>query len=140
SSDNIPGVPSVGPKTAQQLLAEYGDIAGIYANLAQIKRQKLRETLEQHREQAFLSQRLVTLRDDCPIAFDTEAMGRPEGDLLALRALYAELGFTRQLAALDERLARDARAPAEGQSADAARPGEIAPPPPAPTTTQLVTT
>src|SRR5204862_2156872 len=85
SSDNIRGVPSVGPKTAQQLLAEYGDIDGVYANLALIKRQKLRETLEQHRAQAFLSRQLVTLRDDCKIQFDVEAMGRPERDLLGLR-------------------------------------------------------
>ena len=140
SSDNIPGVPSVGPKTAQQLLADYGDVAGIYANLAQIKRQKLRETLEQHREQAFLSQRLVTLRDDCEITFDTEAMTRPERDLLALRALYAELGFTRQLAALDERLARNAERAAASPGDDAARPDESAPPPAPAITTQLVTT
>jgi DNA polymerase-1 len=138
SSDNIPGVPSVGPKTAQQLLAEYGDIDGIYANLAQIKRQKLRETLEQHRAQAYLSRKLVTLCEDCPISFDVEAMGRPERDLLALRALYAELGFQRQLAALDERLARRA------ESALAPPPGDAVaiPPPeqPARMTTQLVTT
>ena len=42
SSDNIPGVPSVGPKTAQQLLTEYDDIDGIYTRIAEIKRQKLR--------------------------------------------------------------------------------------------------
>jgi len=143
SSDNIPGVPSVGPKTAQQLLAEHTDIDGIYANIAQIKRQKLRETLEQHRAQAFLSRKLVTLRDDCEIQFDPVAMARPEGDLDALRALYAELGFTRQLAAIDERLARRAAAP----SADPAAPGAPSAPlpgAPAPVTqlapTRLVTT
>ena len=74
SSDNIPGVPSVGPKTAQQLLADHGDIDGIYANLEHIKRQKLRETLEQHRAQAFLSRDLVTLKDDCPLTFDLDAL------------------------------------------------------------------
>jgi DNA polymerase-1 len=138
SSDNIPGVPSVGPKTAQQLLADYGDIEGIYANLPHIKRQKLRETLEQHRAQAFLSQKLVTLRDDCVIDFDTDAMGRPERDLLGLRAMYAELGFQRQLAALDERIAKNAltsSAPSGGEPAaegvSSASPG---------TATQLVTT
>ncbi|HKO89870.1 MAG TPA: 5'-3' exonuclease H3TH domain-containing protein, partial [Polyangiaceae bacterium] len=59
SSDNVPGVPSIGPKTAQQLLSLYQDIDGIYAHLAEIERKKLRETLEQHREQAYLSRRLV---------------------------------------------------------------------------------
>jgi DNA polymerase-1 len=144
SSDNIPGVPSVGPKTAQQLLAEYGDIDGIYANLAQIKRQKLRETLEQHRAQAYLSQKLVTLRDDCPIAFDTDAMGRPERDLMALRALYAELGFQRQLAALDERIAKNAlpspRPSGEQLSLDQIVPTAATSPSAPAATTQLVTT
>ena len=114
SSDNIPGVPSVGPKTAQQLLAEYGDMDGIYVHLEHIKRQKLRETLEQHRAQAFLSRDLVTLRDDCPLVFDLDALCCPEGDLHSLRALYAELGFQRQLAAIDERIARKGAPPADG--------------------------
>ena len=134
TSDNIPGVPSVGPKTAQQLLVEYGDIDGIYAHLAQIKRQKLRETLEQHRAQAFLSRDLVTLRDDCPIAFDLDALCCPEGDLQALRALYAELGFQRQLAAVDERIARRAPAAADGAAPAAASKAAADSP------TQLVTT
>ncbi len=124
TSDNIPGVPSVGPKTAQQLLVEYEDIDGIYAHIAEIKRQKLRETLEQHRALAFLSRELVTLKDDCPVPFDTDAMARPDGDLQALRGLYAELGFQRQLTALDERIARgvverakaDARARGEAEA------------------------
>jgi DNA polymerase-1 len=105
SSDNIPGVPSIGPKTAQQLLTEYQDIEGIYANLASIKRAKLRETLEQHRQQAFMSQQLVTLRADCPISFDPGLMARPRGDDATLLALYKELGFQRQLIALEERIA-----------------------------------
>jgi DNA polymerase-1 len=138
SSDNIPGVPSVGPKTAQQLLAEFGDIDGIYANLAQIKRQKLRETLEQHRAQAFLSQTLVTLRDDCEINFDVEAMGSVGGDLHELRTLYAELGFQRQLAAVDDRLARSSSEPAGGVSAEAGAKAPVLVQVEA--TTQLVTT
>src|SRR5688572_4687017 len=81
SSDNIPGVPSIGAKTAQQLLTDYQDIDGIYTNIAAIKRQKLRETLQEHQQQALLSRRLVTLKADCPIDFDTAAMARPDRDL-----------------------------------------------------------
>jgi DNA polymerase-1 len=102
SSDNVPGVPSIGPKTAQQLLTAYEDIDGIYARLAEIERKKLRETLEQHREQAFLSRRLVTLKDDCPLEFSLTALARAERDHAALRGIYAELGFQRQLLALQE--------------------------------------
>jgi DNA polymerase I len=97
SSDNIPGVPSVGPKTAAELLNEYGSIEGIYARLGEIKRKKLRETLEANREQAFLSRSLVALRCDCPIELDLIAMGRPDRDLDTLRRVYTELGFQRQL-------------------------------------------
>jgi DNA polymerase-1 len=97
SSDNIPGVPSVGPKTAAELLNEHGSIQGIYEHVADIKRKKLRETLEAHREQAFLSQSLVALRHDCPIELDLVAMGRPNRDLDTLRRVYTELGFQRQL-------------------------------------------
>jgi DNA polymerase I len=97
SSDNIPGVPSVGPKTAAELLNEHGSIQGIYEHLDQIKRKKLRETLEANREQAFLSQSLVALKHDCPIELDLVAMGRPNRDLATLRRVYTELGFQRQL-------------------------------------------
>jgi len=102
SSDNVPGVPSIGPKTAQQLLTAYEDIDGIYARLAEIERKRLRETLEQHREQAFLSRRLVTLKDDCPLEFSLTAPARAERAHPALRGIYAELGFQRQLLALQQ--------------------------------------
>ncbi len=112
SSDNIPGVPSIGPKTAQQLLVEFGDIDGIYARIEEIKRAKLRETLSQHREQAFLSRRLVTLKSDCVVEFDTGLMARPNRNDAALREIYVALGFQRHLSALEARIAA-ARLPAK---------------------------
>jgi len=134
SSDNVPGVPSIGPKTAQQLLSLYQDIDGIYAHLAEIERKKLRETLEQHREQAFLSRRLVTLKDDCMIDFDLAAMARVERDVASLREVYTELGFQRQLAALESSSPPQpsapplgASAPAPAQSVSVASPGPLAP-------------
>jgi len=110
SSDNVPGVPSVGPKTAQQLLTAYEDMDGIYARLGEIERKKLRETLEQHREQAFLSRRLVTLKDDCPLEFSIAGLARAERDYEALHAVYSELGFQRHLLAVQE--ARSSARPA----------------------------
>lgn len=100
SSDNIPGVPSVGPKTAQKLLESYGSMEGVYEHLDEIKRNKLREALIEHKALALMSQKLVTLKDDCPIEFNLEAMSRPQSNLEALRSLYSELGFQRQLLAL----------------------------------------
>lgn len=101
TSDNIPGVPSVGPKTARDLLLEFGTLEGIYQHLDQIKRKKLKETLADNKELAFVSQKLVTLKTDCPIAFEIEDLRYGGRDVARLRELYKELGFTRQLAALD---------------------------------------
>lgn len=62
ASDNVPGVPKVGPKTAVQLLQEYGNIDNIYEHLDEIKKKGLHDTLEANRENAFLSRELVTLQ------------------------------------------------------------------------------
>lgn len=62
ASDNIPGVPKVGPKTAIQLLEEYGDMDNIYANIDNIKKKGLHDNLANNKEQAFLSRELVTLQ------------------------------------------------------------------------------
>lgn len=62
ASDNVPGVPKVGPKTAIQLLEEFGDMDNIYANIDNIKKKGLHDNLANNREQAFLSRELVTLQ------------------------------------------------------------------------------
>ncbi len=100
TSDNIPGVPSVGPKTAKELLVEFGTLQGIYDRIDELKKKGLRDKLLEHREQAFLSQRLVTLKEDCPVLLELETLRYGGRDTNALRALYAELGFQRQLQAL----------------------------------------
>jgi DNA polymerase-1 len=101
TSDNIPGVPHIGPKTAKELIVEFGSLDGIYSNLEAIKRKAVRETLASHRDDAFLSRRLIALKDDCDIELDLEHLRWGGRDLSTLRALYAELGFTRQLAQLE---------------------------------------
>src|SRR4029078_7157247 len=88
TSDNIPGVPSVGPKTAADLLKEYRTIDGIYANLEKIKRPKLRENLTNHEADARISQTLVTLRTDLSIDFDKEKLRYGGANLEALRKLF----------------------------------------------------
>ncbi|MES1173347.1 MAG: DNA polymerase I [Myxococcales bacterium] len=100
TSDNIPGVPSVGPKTAKELLNEFESLQGIYDRIEQLKKKGLKDKLIEHREKAFLSQQLVTLKEDCPIEIDTEHLRYGGRDIPALKVLYAELGFQRQLQAL----------------------------------------
>ncbi len=101
TSDNIPGVPSVGPKTAMELLKSYGTLQGIYDNLGQITKKGLLKNLTEHREQAFLSQRLVALKSDCDIEVSREALTFRGRDAEKLRVLYTELGFTRMLGLLN---------------------------------------
>jgi len=118
SSDNIPGVPHVGPKTARELLNEHGTLDGIYANLARIPKKGLRENLTNHESDARLSRRLVSLKDDCPIEFELDRL-RPGGrDAATLRGIYGELGFRRQLAELDA-LGASPSAPADVRPAPA---------------------
>ena len=97
TSDNVPGVPSVGPKTAADLLGELGTLDGIYANLEKVKRPKLRENLTNAKDDAYLSQKLVTLDASADIAWDRAHLvygGRHDADL---RRLFTELEFTRLL-------------------------------------------
>jgi DNA polymerase-1 len=100
SSDNVPGVPSVGQKTAAKLLDEYGSFEGIYENLENITRKALKAKLTEHRDAALASRELVTLRTD--VAIEKDAVTRPYdgGDTGALRALFSELELTRLLAQL----------------------------------------
>jgi DNA polymerase-1 len=91
-SDNIPGVPGVGEKTALKLLKQFGTMSGIYQHLDETKG-KLRTTLEQFREQAFLSRELSTIVTDVPLNFAPELFVRREPHLDRLRKIYAELEF-----------------------------------------------
>jgi 5'-3' exonuclease len=68
-SDNIPGVPGVGEKTAEMLLAKYQNLDTIYAHLEEIE-PRWRTKLEQHRDLAYLSRDLATIRTDLPLKFD----------------------------------------------------------------------
>lgn len=116
TSDNIPGVPSVGPKTARDLLLEYKTIDEIYANVDKIKRSKLRENLTTHEADARVSQELVTLRSDVPVEFDKDRLRYGGANLEELRKLFIELEFTRlldQIGAAQQRM-RDGRHTAVG--------------------------
>ena len=97
TSDNVPGVPSVGPKTASDLLLTYGSIEGIYERIGEIKRAKLREALETHKADALVSQKLVTLNAEVPLELDLEKLVYGGANEVELRALFMELEFTRLL-------------------------------------------
>ena len=73
TSDNIPGIPGIGPKTAQKLIAQYGTLENALDHAAEQKG-KLRESLEKFRDQALLSKRLATIDVNVPIPFEPEKL------------------------------------------------------------------
>ena len=97
SSDNVPGVAHVGPKTAAELLARFGTFEAIYEGIETIEKKKLKENLIASRENAFLSQRLVTLKDDVDHGEWLATAGPPRPDPEKMRPLFVELGFTQLL-------------------------------------------
>ncbi len=101
SSDNVPGVPGIGVKTAAQLLTEFGSLDGLLANLDRIKQPKRRETLEQNAEKARLSYALVGLRDDAPVDLERDASRRQPLDPGPLLAFLQENGFKSLIARID---------------------------------------
>ncbi|MGE3634899.1 MAG: DNA polymerase, partial [Sandaracinaceae bacterium] len=97
SSDNVPGVRSVGPKTAAQLLSTYESVADIYAHLDDIPKKGVREKLREQKAQAELSLELVSLRDDVPIELDLKALEYGGADHARLAKLFTDLEFVRLL-------------------------------------------
>lgn len=103
TSDNVPGVKGVGNKTAAELLAQFGTLEAIYERLAEVKKDRVRGLLIEHKDDALVSQKLVSLRADAPVTFDKAALRNDGVDVERLRVLYAELGFTAKLAALPQK-------------------------------------
>jgi DNA polymerase-1 len=93
TSDNIPGVPGVGEKTATKLLQEYGTLETIYENLDAITATRARTALTEHRGSAFLSQKLGRIVTDAPVAIDLEACRTHDYDRDRVTAIFRELEF-----------------------------------------------
>ncbi|MFN3943443.1 MAG: DNA polymerase I [Allosphingosinicella sp.] len=108
SVDNVPGVPGVGPKTASQLIQQYGDVEGVLAHLDEIKKPKLKQNLTEHAEAARLSRQLVALVCDAPLPEPLEGLEIKGIPKEPLREFLEDQGFRSLLA----RLEGGARAPA----------------------------
>jgi len=101
SVDNIPGVKGVGPKTAAQLLQQFGSIEEMVANSSKIEREKLRALIEGSRETVLLSKKLATVVSDLPVEFDSATFRLAGPDRGKLMELYRELEFNTDLRELE---------------------------------------
>lgn len=101
ASDNIPGVPGVGEKTAQKLLAEYGNLDQVYAHLEEIRGPKLQERLREHKDSAYLSQELATIEREVPFDFNWDEMV-PQSRPTEVEELFRRLGFQQVLTKLQQ--------------------------------------
>lgn len=101
SSDNVPGVPGVGPKTAGTLIRQYGSLEALYDQVDGLKQSKMKQNLLEHREQAFLSRDLIRLKHDCSVPPTIDGYRLGSSDQERLKGLYADLGFASLLKELD---------------------------------------
>ena len=93
TSDNIPGVPRVGEKTAVALVQEYGSFEGVFDRLDEIQKKKLKENLEASRDMALLSRKLVTIDQFVPVSTDLSNLKVGEPSREALSDIFRELEF-----------------------------------------------
>ena len=123
STDNVPGVPGIGLKTAAQLIIEYGDLETLLARAGEIKQPKRRETLIENKEKALVSRRLVQLDAAAPLPEPIEAFAVKAAERETLRAFFQKMGFQRLITKLDAAPDPSAPPPAPG-AAPAKAPGK----------------
>ncbi|HEX3066441.1 MAG TPA: DNA polymerase I [Dongiaceae bacterium] len=120
STDNVPGVPGIGVKTAAELINIYGDLDTLLARAGEIKQPKRREALMANADKARLSRDLVRLRQDVPVPVSLDTFARRRPDAAVLLPFLKENQFRSILARMEERF---------GAAAAAAQPGSPSPAP-----------
>ena len=100
SSDNVPGVPGIGVKTAAELINKYGTLEKVLENTHEIKQNKRRETLIENKDKAIISKKLVTLKKDTPVERELEEFKLKEIDKDKLYKFLREMEFNRLLSSV----------------------------------------
>ncbi|MFC5464369.1 DNA polymerase I [Lederbergia graminis] len=100
-SDNIPGVPGVGEKTAIKLLKEFQSVENVLENIDKVSGKKLKEKLEEHKELAVMSKELATITKEAPVEVTVDELLYEGYDVAKLSAIFKELGFNSLLEKLD---------------------------------------
>jgi DNA polymerase I len=93
NSDNLPGVPGVGDKTAAKLVRQFGDIPGVYAHLDEVSGKKVPAMLAEHRDQVEVNRQVMRLRDDVPLDLDPTDLALGAIDVARVRELFGSLEF-----------------------------------------------
>ncbi len=104
TSDNIPGVPGIGEKTASELIQSFGSLEGVLAQIDQISGPKRKQNLLEHAEDARISKQLATVRRDVAVDFDISAEAAVEPDRSRLREVFREYELRDPLRRLEEAL------------------------------------
>jgi DNA polymerase-1 len=104
TSDNIPGVPGIGDKTAAQLLQKYGSLEGVLDNIDDISGAKRKQNLTEHAEDARISKRLATMVRDIDVDIDVREVANDEPDRSRLREVFREFELREPLRRLEEAL------------------------------------
>ena len=141
STDNVPGVPGIGIKTAAELINQFGDLDSLLAGAETIKQPKRRENLVNFAEQARISRELVRLKDDVPLDNNIASLVRPHRDMDRLSAFLSDQGFNSLLASIGAKNAASQKtAPTSGKPDSASPFGAILPPHVEAPSYELVTT
>ena len=132
STDNVPGVPGIGVKTAAQLIGEYGDLETLLKRASEIKQEKRRQTLIENADKAWLSKRLVTLDQNVPLEVPVDRLAVHEPDYKHLIAFLKAMEFSTITRRIAEKTGIDASAiDADSNLAAGSAAGtEPSPPPP----------
>ncbi len=102
ASDNIPGVPGVGDKTAVKLIEQFGDVESVLEHVDEVQPQRLQETLRANKEQALMSKQLATIVTDAPVTLDLDACNFETYDRQRVLDLFRELEFRSLLSRLPD--------------------------------------
>lgn len=101
TSDNVPGVPGVGPKTAEKLINTYGSLEGLYQHVDDLKQSRVKEQIVDNRDLAFIARTLIKLKTDVAIPEELSRYALVDANNEELAEIYTELEFTSLLKGID---------------------------------------
>ena len=101
ASDNVPGIPGVGPKTAEKLINTYGSLEGLYQHIDDLKQSRVKEQIVENRELAFIARTLIQLKTDVAIPVELSRYALVDANNEELAEIYTELEFSSLLKGVD---------------------------------------